>query len=143
MINKLCYYLLMNYKKIKFRKNGDARGQLVALEQNGNIPFTIKRVYYIYNTLNNVVRGKHAHKKLKQILICVSGSCKILLDDGTSKKNIILNKPYEGLYISNDIWREMYDFDDNTVLLVVASEKYNENDYIRNYDDFIKYIKRK
>lgn len=130
----------MNYKLLCFAPNGDSRGQLVALEELKNIPFDIKRVYYMYDTTAGVTRGKHAHKSLEQILICTSGSCKILLDDGKDKEVVELNKPNEGLYISNDIWREMYDFSSDAVLMVLASTYYDESDYIRDYDEFLKYV---
>lgn len=133
----------MNYKIINFQKHGDERGMLIALESNKEIPFEIKRVYYMYDTLSNVRRGFHAHKILKQILICIHGECKIHLDDGIETREVLLDKPYEGLYISNDIWREMYDFSSDAVLMVLASELYDESDYIRKYDEFIKYINRK
>ena len=103
----------------------------------------IKRVYYMYDTLEGVRRGFHAHKCLEQILICIHGSCKILMDDGNEKVEVPLDKPYEGLYISNAIWREMFDFSPDAVLMVLASEYYDESDYIRNYDEFLKYIGKK
>ena len=131
----------MNYKIIQFQKHGDERGQLVALENEKEIPFETKRVYYMFGTLPGVRRGFHAHKKLKQILICTSGSCKIHLDDGKETKEITLDKPYEGLYIESDMWREMYDFSPDAILMVLASEMYDESDYIRNYDEFLKFIK--
>ena len=87
-----------------------------------------------------MVRGKHAHKSLEQILVCIHGSCKILLDDGREKKVIPLEKPYEGLYVPNNMWREMYDFSEDAVLMVLASDFYKENDYIRDYDQFVSYI---
>ena len=121
----------MNYKIIQFQKHGDSRGQLIALEELKEIPFQIKRVYYMYDTGKGVRRGFHAHKKLKQILICVHGQCKIHLDDGHSTAEVLLNKPYEGLYVTNNMWREMYDFSSDAVLLVLASELYDESDYIR------------
>lgn len=131
----------MKYQMIQFQQHGDERGQLVALENDKEIPFEIKRVYYMYDTIKGVRRGFHAHKKLQQILICTSGSCKIHLDDGTSTAEVTLDKPYEGLLISNNIWREMYDFSEGAVLMVLASEMYDESDYIRNYDDFLKFVK--
>ena len=131
----------MNYKIIQFQKHGDERGQLVALENEKEIPFETKRVYYMFDTLPGVRRGFHAHKKLKQILICTSGSCKIHLDDGKETTEITLDKPYEGLYIESNMWREMYDFSPDAVLMVLASEMYDESDYIRNYDEFLKFIK--
>lgn len=127
--------------KYVFQPHGDDRGQLIALEELKDIPFTIKRVYYMYDTAEGVVRGHHAHKTLQQILVCIHGSCKIKLDDGIEQKVVPLEKPYEGLYVSNYMWREMYDFSTDAVLLVLASELYDPNDYIRDYDDFLKYIK--
>lgn len=132
----------MDYKIIQFQKHGDLRGQLVALEELKEIPFQIKRVYYMYDTEKGVRRGFHAHKKLKQILICVHGQCKIHLDDGHSTAEVLLNKPYEGLYVDNNMWREMYDFSSDAVLLVLASELYDESDYIRDYNEFLKYISK-
>lgn len=133
----------MLIKKVSFLQHGDSRGQLVAIEECKDIPFDIKRVYYMFDTTPGVIRGKHAHKSLEQVLICTSGSCKVLLDDGKDKEVIELNKPYEGLYISNAIWREMYGFSSDAVLMVLASDFYNESDYIRNYDDFLKYVGNK
>ncbi len=131
----------MQVTKYTFQPHGDDRGQLVALEEQKEIPFNVKRVYYMYDTVNNAIRGKHAHRNLEQILICVHGSCKILLDDGSSKEIVVLDKPCEGLYLPNNIWREMFDFSSDAVLMVLASELYDERDYIRDYDEFIKYIK--
>ena len=123
-----------------FQQHGDSRGQLVALEELKDIPFIIKRIYYMYDTKEGVRRGYHAHKSLEQILICVHGSCKILLDNGKEKKIVSLEKPYEGVYIANNMWREMYDFSNDAVLMVVASDFYNEEDYIRDYQDFLNYV---
>lgn len=133
----------MRVVKYMFQPHGDKRGQLVALEEFKDIPFAIKRVYYMYDTLEGVVRGHHAHKTLEQILICIHGSCEILLDNGSEKKVVRLEKPYEGLYVSNDMWREMYGFSEDAVLMVLASELYDESDYIRDYDEFLKYISEK
>ena len=125
-------------KILTFPIIGDSRGSLVALETFENIPFDIKRVYYIFDTLSDVSRGFHAHKNLKQVLICVKGSCRILLDDGNSKDNIILDSPQTGLLIESLVWREMHDFSEDCVLLVLASEYYDEADYIRDYDNFLR-----
>lgn len=133
----------MQVKMYHFPPHGDERGQLIAIEENKDIPFTVRRVYYIYDTLPGVRRGHHAHRCLEQILVCVSGSCRIHLDDGHDTAEVLLDKPWEGLYISNDIWREMYDFTPGAVLLVLASEPYDEADYIRSYDDFLKMVKEK
>ena len=127
----------------EFQPHGDDRGQLVALEEWKEIPFQVKRVYYMYDTVEGVTRGKHAHKSLQQILICVHGSCKVLLDDGKEKEVVVLDQPNLGLYVSNVMWREMFDFSPDAVLMVLASEPYDESDYIRNYDAFLDYIKEK
>lgn len=133
----------MEVKMFHFPPHGDDRGQLVAIEAMKDLPFEVRRVYYIYDTLPGVRRGFHAHRNLQQILVCVSGSCKIHLDDGTDTAEVILDKPFEGLFISNDMWREMYDFTPGAVLLVLASEYYDEADYIRNYDEFINMVRNK
>ncbi len=133
----------MNIKMYNFQRHGDNRGMLVAIEEMKDIPFEIKRVYYMYDTIEGVRRGFHAHKCLQQILIPIHGTCKIHLDDGTETAEVVLDKPFEGLYISNDIWREMYDFSPDAVLMVLASEFYDERDYIRDYDKFLQYIGKK
>ena len=133
----------MQVVKYAFQQHGDDRGQLVALEEYQDIPFQIRRVYYMYDTKEDVRRGFHAHKSLEQILVCIHGSCKILLDSGWEKKIVSLEKPYEGLYISNDMWKEMFDFSPDAVLLVLASDYYREEDYIRSYDEFLAFIKKK
>ena len=130
----------MQIRTYLFEPHGDDRGQLVALEEQKEIPFPIKRVYYMYDTVEGVTRGKHAHKSLQQILICVHGSCKILLDDGREKEVVVLDQPNLGLYVSNVMWREMFDFSPDAVLMVLASELYDEADYIRDYDTFLAYI---
>ncbi len=131
----------MQVIKYMFQPHGDDRGQLIALEELKDIPFRIKRVYYMYDTLSGVVRGHHAHKSLEQILVCIHGSCKIRLDNGKEQKTVHLEKPYEGLYVANDMWREMFDFSPDAVLMVLASEFYDETDYIRDYDEFLNYVK--
>ncbi len=130
----------MKSKLFRFRSHGDIRGQLIAVEADNDIPFEIKRVYYMYDTGIGVRRGYHAHKSLQQVLICVHGSCKILMDDGSDKEIVPLNDPSIGLYIGNNIWREMFDFSSDAVLMVLASDYYDESDYIRNYDDFLSFI---
>ncbi|ASK56524.1 sugar 3,4-ketoisomerase [Vibrio tarriae] len=128
-------------KLIKFKSLGDARGELVALESNKDIPFDVKRVYYVYGTHPEAVRGLHAHRELKQVAIAIHGSCRFILDDGATREDVVLNKPDEGLLIDSCLWREMHDFSHDCVLVVLASEHYMESDYIRNYDDFVKEVK--
>ena len=130
----------MNYDVIDFVTCGDERGSLIALEKFHNVHFDIKRVYYIFNTTPDVTRGKHAHKELEQVLICTSGSCKILLDDGKEKVEILLDKPEKGLFVGKNLWREMYEFSEGCVLMVLANEYYNPDEYIRNYDEFLKEV---
>lgn len=122
---------------ISFQEITDGRGGLISLEQNRNIPFEIKRVYYIYGTPEDVRRGFHAHKALEQVAVCVKGSCTFLLDNGRERVECKLDTPSKGLYIGNMIWREMYDFSEDCVLIVLASELYDEADYIREYDNFL------
>lgn len=128
-------------KTIEFKKLGDERGSLVSLEQNNNIPFDVKRIYYIFGTKEGVSRGFHAHKNLEQVAICVKGSCRFLLDNGQIKEEIILDKPDVGLHINSFIWREMHDFSEDCVLMVLASELYDESDYIRDYNNFLEECK--
>ncbi len=125
---------------IEFNIFGDDRGSLVSFEENNNVPFDIKRVYYIYGTDTEVTRGKHAHKNLKQLAICVSGSCTFTLDDGQSKESYDLNSPNHGLLIEGAIWREMSSFSEDCVLMVLADSYYDESDYIRDYDVFLKLL---
>lgn len=129
------------FELFNFEILGDDRGSLIALEENYNAPFEIKRVYYIFDTKKDVSRGFHAHINLKQIAIAVKGSCKFILDDGEQKEQIILDNPKKGLYIEGLIWREIKDFSRDCVLVVLASEYYDESDYVRDYNDFIKRIK--
>jgi dTDP-4-dehydrorhamnose 3,5-epimerase len=119
---------------------GDDRGSLIALEQGQNIPFAIKRAYYIFDTRPDVNRGFHAHRRLEQLAICVSGRCKMVIDDGVNREEIWLDSSSKALIIRNMIWREMRDFSTGCVLVVFASEHYDESDYIRNYDQFIKEV---
>ena len=126
-------------KLIDLPSLGDQRGGLVAIESNQSIPFEIKRLYYIFNTTNQS-RGFHAHIDLKQVAVCVKGSCRFILDNGHVREEVILSSPTQGLYIEALTWREMHDFSDDCVLLVLASEHYDENDYIRDYQDFLKEV---
>lgn len=131
----------MNIELIPLQKHGDERGMLIALENAKNIPFDIKRVYYMFGTQSDVRRGYHAHKKLRQLAIPISGSCRFHLDNGIEKVDVLLDDPALGLLIEPTVWHEMYDYSSNCILLVLASDIYDESDYIRNYDDFIASVK--
>lgn len=135
-----------NYKKryflTEFNINSDGdKGNLVFIENNRQIPFEIKRVYYIWGIKKDFIRGKHSHKNLKQMIICVKGSCDFNLDDGVTLETIHLNSPNQGLYLCNNIWREFTNFSDDCVLMVLASNKYDKKDYIRNYYQFLNEVK--
>lgn len=123
---------------IDFTPLGDGRGSLVALEGNKSIPFDIKRVYYIFGTQKGVARGFHAHKQLSQVAVCITGKCRMILDDGNVKEEVWLDSATKGVFIKDMIWREMHDFSNDCVLLVLASEHYDESDYIRDYSEFLK-----
>ena len=125
----------------EFKVLGDHRGQLVALEANRQIPFEVKRVFYIYGTQEGVPRGNHSHYKTKQFLVAVNGSCKVTLDNGKEKETFDLNKPNLGLFQDALIWGTMHDFSSDCVLMVLADEYYDASDYITNYDKFLKEVK--
>lgn len=125
-------------KWVDFPPLGDDRGSLVAMEGRKTVPFDIKRVYYIFGTQQGVARGFHAHHKLQQVAVCVTGKCRMVLDDGKSREEAWLDSPTKGLLIGDLMWREMHDFSPDCVLLVLASEHYDENDYIRNYEEFVR-----
>jgi len=129
----------MKVNLINFNIKGDFDGNLIAIENSKNIPFSIKRAFYIFNTQPNVIRGKHAHYKTNQVLICISGSCSIKLFDGMSTKVIQLTNNTTGLLLPPHYWHEMYDFSDGAILMVLADTLYDESDYIRDKDTFIKY----
>ncbi|MDT8869689.1 sugar 3,4-ketoisomerase [Vibrio fluvialis] len=122
---------------IEFPIIGDERGSLVALESMKDIPFDIKRVYYLYGMQSDIPRGFHAHKNLVQIAICVKGSCDILMDNGIKKEVVNLSSPSRGLIINTMQWHEMSNFSNDCVLLVIASDVYDESDYIRDYKTFL------
>ncbi|MBQ3802883.1 MAG: WxcM-like domain-containing protein [Oscillospiraceae bacterium] len=130
----------MNIGKIAFHKRTGPEGALSFLEAERDLPFPVKRIYYIYNVPADGRRGFHAHKELQQCLVCIHGSCKILLDDGKERETVELSDPNEGLYIGPVTWREMYDFSEGAVLVALVSEYYDEADYIRNYDQFLEYV---
>lgn len=130
----------MELKMVLVPTHKNDTGTLTFLEAEGHIPFPIRRVYYIYDVAEGARRGFHAHKDLRQALICIHGSCKLLLDDSVEQQIVTLDNPAEALLIERPIWREMYDFTPGAVLMVLASEHYDEADYIRDYNQFLTYM---
>ena len=130
----------MSYKIIEIPKINNTKGNIGVIE-NDTIPFDIKRVYYLFDVPSGAKRGGHAHKKLKQVLIAISGSFDVVLKNGKSKEIITLNRPDNGLLIENNIWRELENFSSGSVCLVLASEVFSENDYIRSYKDYLSFVK--
>lgn len=123
------------------KHHSDRKGNLSVVENNVDVPFDVKRCYYLYDVPGGEERGSHAHKNLYQLIIAVSGAFTVTLDDGKNKKSYTLNRPYQGLYVVPGIWRDLNNFSSGSVCLVLASEKYDADDYIRDYDEFIKYKK--
>lgn len=130
---------LDNCKLIKLNQIGDRRGHISVVENNIEIPFSIKRVYYLYDVPGGEKRGGHAHKNLEQLILAVTGSFDVIVDDGFTKKSFTLNRPNIGLYFPSGLWREINNFSSAATCLVFASLKYDEMDYIRNYNEFLNY----
>ena len=128
-------------KMLSFKQNGDERGHLVVIEGNKDVPFDIKRIFYIYGSDPEVVRGQHANRDTEFVLVNVAGKSKVKVYDGKGNEAIfILNRPHTGIYLPTMVWKDMYDFSEDSVLLVLASEAYNPDEYIRNYDEFVEEI---
>jgi len=123
---------------LDFDVKADNRGSLVALEEMKNIPFEIKRIFYMTGLNAQYSRGYHAHKQLKQVAVCLSGSCRFILDDSRIREEIVLDSPQKGLMIQEMIWGEMHDFSNDCIIIVLANQHYDENDYIRDYDEFVR-----
>ena len=128
------------YKLLQFADFGDERGKLVVIEGNDlrGVPFDIRRVFYIYESDSTVVRGQHANRNSEFVLVNVAGSSKVMITDGIKKEMVELNKPMEAVYIPRMIWKEMYDFSPDSVLLVLANTHYDSHEYIRNYEEYLK-----
>lgn len=126
----------MNIRLIQLQKHGDERGMLIALEDGKNVPFVIRRVYYLFDTKSGVHRGLHAHRNLRQLAVAMRGSMTFRLSDGFSRREIVLNNPAQGLLLDCMIWREMCDFSEDCVLMVLADQLYDPTDYIWDYDEF-------
>jgi dTDP-4-dehydrorhamnose 3,5-epimerase-like enzyme len=134
---------LTDCKLIELPKISDPRGSLTFIEGGKHLPFTIKRVFYLYDVPTGEDRGAHAHKRLHQFLICLSGSFDVALDDGYKKNTVHLNRPWKGLHIPPMIWASEINFDPGSVCLVMASDHYDESDYIRNYSEYISQARAK
>lgn len=132
---------LLDVKLIQLPKIMDDRGNLTFLEANNHVPFSVKRIYLIYDVPGGDARGGHAYKELEEIIIALSGSFDLLVDDGVEQARVSLNRSYNAVYIPKGYWRKLDNFSTNSLCLVLASTEYNEADYIRNYDDFLKYAK--
>lgn len=129
------------HKMIEFKQNGDNRGKLVVVEGMRDIPFDIKRIFYIYGSDTTVVRGQHANRRSEFVLINVCGSSKVRVTDGKKDEIFVLDKPHTGIYIPKMLWKDMYDFSEDSILLVLASEVYDSSEYIRDFDEYIKEVK--
>lgn len=134
--------IIAGVSEILLEPHGDEQGMLVALEERKNIDFEIKRIYYIYNTVGCVTRGRHAHKDMKQVLLPVKGTCQILVDNGKESKKVVLDTPNRGIYITGLVWREMMNFSKDCVLLCLVNTYYDTGDYIRKYDEFLAEVKK-
>lgn len=121
------------------RHHSDRKGNLTVVENGKTLPFDVKRVYYLYDVPGGESRGAHAHKELEQLIIAASGSFKVTLDDGRIKRSFVLNRPYQGLYVKPGLWRDLEDFSSGAVCMVLASEVYQVEDYIRDYKEFMKF----
>ena len=131
-----------HFKVFEFNEMGDERGNLVVIEGNEDVPFEIKRIFYMYGTDGTWIRGQHANRKSDFVLVNVAGTSRVKIDDGFSTAVIELNKPRMGIYIPKMIWKEMYDFSRDSVMLVLSSQHYDADEYIRNYDDYLRAIKK-
>ena len=132
----------MNFYLMDFKNHGDKRGILTVFEKGVNLPFDLKRIFYSSNMPFAARRGCHANKDSEIVLVSVSGRCKVMVDDGYKRQEFVLDSPFKGLYCGKMTWKEMYDFSADNVLLALASEKYNDNEYIRDYDIFLKKKKK-
>lgn len=131
-----------NCKIIKLNQLGDRRGHISVVENNNEIPFSVKRVYYLYDVPSGEKRGGHAHRNLEQLIVAVTGSFDVIVDDGHTKNTFRLNRPNEGLYFPSGLWRDINNFSAGAICLVLASLPFDENDYMRNYKDYLKYIEQ-
>ena len=142
--NVMAKYSVFDCSIVELDKHhSDRKGNLTVVENGITLPFDVKRVYYLYDIPGGEGRGAHAHKELEQLIIAASGSFTVTLDDGKSKRSFFLNRPYQGLYVKPGLWRDLVDFSSGAVAMVLASEVYQKEDYIRDYDDFLTFKRDK
>lgn len=134
--------MIQGVSEITFDAHADERGALVAIENGKNLPFDMSRIYYIYNADSGMVRGKHAHKDLNQVLLCLNGSCDILIDNGSERETVHLDRPDRGIYIHGFVWREMMNFSDGCVLMAIVDRGYDPADYVFDYNEVKNYAER-
>lgn len=133
--------MVSGVQMLEFSQRGDERGHLVVAEGMQDVPFDIKRIFYIYGSDKNVIRGKHANKKSEFVLINVAGTSKVLVKDGKDNEAVFsLNRPHTGVYLPRMVWKEMFDFSEDSVLLCLSSEHYDAQEYVRDYEEFVKMI---
>lgn len=128
---------MKEYKKLVFEQRGDERGQLVIAECGKQIPFDIKRIFYMYDSKEDVVRGRHANRNSEFVFINLKGSCRVLIDNGFEKEVVVLDEAHKGIYLEKMTWKEMYDFTPDSVFIVLSNEKYDADEYIRDYGEFL------
>lgn len=129
---------MKGYKIIDFDIHGDNRGNLVALSENQEIPFEIKRIYYTWDMPKEAIRGGHAHRSLDEVMVCLHGSCDFVLDDGKEKITVTLDRPNKGLYVEAKLWRDFRNFSPNCVVILIASDYFHPEDHIKDYNEFLK-----
>lgn len=133
---------MKKYSLLKFNELGDSRGKLVVAEGLKDVPFDIKRIFYIYDTKDEVIRGQHANRNSKFVLINLQGSVSIVVDDGYNKDVVVLDKPHEGVFLESMVWKEMKDFSSDSILLVLSSEGFDSGEYIRDYEEFLNEVRK-
>ena len=134
---------MKNYELINLTSHGDSRGNLIAFQNGVNCPFDVKRCFYIYDTKDsNIIRGAHANRNSEFLFVVLNGSCKVKIDTGKETSEFLLNSPQTALYMNKMVWKEMYEFSHNAVLLVLTNTLYDENEYIKNYEEFLKEVNK-
>lgn len=129
---------MQGYKELTFAQLGDERGEMIVAECGKEIPFAIKRIFYMYDSKSDVVRGKHANRDSEFVFINLKGRCKVLIDNGFKREIVLLDEPNKGIYLEKMIWKDMYDFSEDAILLILSNQLYDSNEYIRDYKEYLK-----